>query len=142
MLKEWVKNAFTKFSKKLIPRSQNLSLEELGLNIILHILPDNLPESQPICQSHFSYTMDHGNSRWMLQANLEEVTEVLKIRPCQSDKATSFLQNLLFFVIHFYGFRHWLLTIVLQRNFCHCAKQPILWYVLFSTFSSQKSSLC
>ena len=95
-----------------------------------------------ICQSHFSYTMDHGNIRWILQANFEEVTEVLKIGPCQSDQATSFLQNLLFFVMHFYAFRHWLLTIVLQRNFCHYAKQPILWYVLFSTFCSQKSSLC
>ena len=63
----------------------------------------------------------------MLQANLA------------SDQATSVLKNLLLFVMHFYAFRHWLLTIVLKRNFCHYAKQP--WYVLFSTFCSQKSCL-
>ena len=126
LLKEWVKNAFLKFSKTHSQASK-LLLEELGLNIILHILTGNLPDSQPLCHSHFSYTMDHGNSRWMLQANLA------------SDQATSVLKNLLLFVMHFYAFRHWLLTIVLKRNFCHYAKQP--WYVLFSTFCSQKSSL-
>ena len=83
LLKEWVKNVSLKFSKTHSQVSK-LPLEKLGLNIILHILPGNLPDSQPICHSHFSCTMDHGNSRWMLQVNLE------------SDQATSFLKNLTF----------------------------------------------
>ena len=33
------------------------------------------------------------------------------------------------------------LAVALQRYFCLYAKQPILWYVFFSTFCSQQSSL-
>ena len=114
-------------SKKSFPKvPKTSSLKVLGLNIKLHALPDNLTDSRPICQSDFSYRMDHGNSRWMLRANLEKVAEFLKIAHWQSTKATSFLQNLFFFVMHFYAFRNWLLTLVLQRNYCPCAKEPFL----------------
>ena len=81
LFKEWVKNAFLKFSKKTQSETWKLSLEVLSLSIILHVLPDNLPDSQPICQSDFSCTMDHRNSRCMLQANLE------------SDQATLFFEK-------------------------------------------------
>ena len=57
------KKSFPKVNKKLIPTTSKSSLEVLGLNIKLHALPDNLPDSRPICQSDFSYTMSHGNSR-------------------------------------------------------------------------------
>ena len=57
------KKSFPKVNKKLIPTTSKSSLEVLGLNIKLHALPDNLPDSRPICQSDFSHTLGHGNSR-------------------------------------------------------------------------------
>ena len=58
------KNIGERMSKKSFPKvPKTSSLKVLGLNIKLHALPDNLTDSRPICQSDFSYTMDHGNSR-------------------------------------------------------------------------------
>ena len=111
-------------SKKSFPKiPTKSSLEVLGLNIKLHASPDNLPDSRPICQSDFSYTMDHENSRWMLRANLEKVAEFLKIAHWQSTQATSFLQNL-FFCNAFLCIQELVTYTVLQRNYCHCAKEP------------------
>ena len=123
-------NIVQRMSKKLSPRPENCPLKYLvWVSYYMSYLTTYL--------THNPYVSLISAALWTT-----EIVDVCSKQTLSLTRLHFFLKNLLLFVMHFYAFRHWLLTIVSQRNFCHYAKQPILWYVLFSTFCPKKSTLC